>query len=142
MDQRTRERLPVLPGLVSWVEAELARTAEMLTAAERTEPGGLFTTAGQTLRRPVMRTGTTGRVWAEHPDSGQGRDLSFDEHRGFWTWAMVEVLRHTGIRIEELTELSHHSLIQYRLPDTGQLIPLLQISPSKTDAERAARHRA
>ena len=49
---------------------------------------------------------------------------------------MVEVLRHTGIRIEELTELSHHSLIQYRLPATGELIPLLQITPSKTDQER------
>ncbi len=49
---------------------------------------------------------------------------------------MVEVLRHSGIRIEELTELSHHSLIQYRLPATGELIPLLQITPSKTDAER------
>ena len=49
---------------------------------------------------------------------------------------MVEVLRHTGIRIEELTELSHHSLIQYRLPATGELIPLLQITPSKTDDER------
>jgi hypothetical protein len=49
---------------------------------------------------------------------------------------MVEVLRHTGIRIEELTELAHHSLIQYRLPATGELIPLLQINPSKTDAER------
>ena len=49
---------------------------------------------------------------------------------------MIEVLRHTGIRIEELTELSHHSLIQYRLPATGELIPLLQITPSKTDAER------
>jgi hypothetical protein len=49
---------------------------------------------------------------------------------------MVEVLRHTGIRIEELTELSHHSLIQYRLPSTGELIPLLQITPSKTDQER------
>ena len=49
---------------------------------------------------------------------------------------MVAVLRHTGVRIEELTELAHHSLIQYRLPDTGQLIPLLQITPSKTDAER------
>ena len=49
---------------------------------------------------------------------------------------MVEVLRHTGIRIEELTELSHHSLIQYRLPATGELIPLLQVTPSKTDAER------
>ena len=83
-----------------------------------------------------MRTETTGRVWAEHPDSGRRCDLSFEEHRGFWTWAMVEVLRHTGVRIEELTELSHHSLIQYRLPGTGQLIPLLQITPSKTDAER------
>ena len=49
---------------------------------------------------------------------------------------MVEVLRHTGIRIEELTELSHHSLIQYRLPATGELVPLLQIAPSKTDEER------
>jgi hypothetical protein len=45
-------------------------------------------------------------------------------------------MRHTGIRIEELTELSHHSLIQYRLPATGELIPLLQITPSKTDTER------
>jgi hypothetical protein len=48
----------------------------------------------------------------------------------------VEVLRHTGVRIEELTELSHHSLIQYTLPATGELIPLLQIAPSKTDTER------
>ena len=136
MDQRTRERLPVLPALTAWVEAERNRTAELLTAARRTEPGALFTTAGLTLRRPVMKTETTGRVWAEDPDSGRRRDLTFEEHRGFWTWAMVEVLRHTGIRIEELTELSHHSLIQYRLPTTGELIPLLQITPSKTDTER------
>ena len=53
MDQRTRERLPVLPALVSWVETERARTAELLAAAERTQPGELFTTAGQTLRRTV-----------------------------------------------------------------------------------------
>ena len=39
MDQRTRERLPVLPALVSWVETERARTAELLAAAERTQPG-------------------------------------------------------------------------------------------------------
>ena len=136
MDQRTRERLPVLPALVPFVEAERPRTAELLAAAEHIEPGELFTAAGETLRRPVMRTKTTGRIWAEDPDSGRRRDLSFEEHRGFWTWAMVEVLRHTGLRIEELTELSHHSLIQYRLPDSGELIPLLQIAPSKTDHER------
>lgn len=29
---------------------------------------------------------------------------------------MVEVLRHAGVRIEELTELSHQSQIQYRPP--------------------------
>ena len=136
MDTRTRERLPVLPTLVAWLAAERARTAELLAAAERTRPGELFTAAGTTLRRAVLKTQTTGRVWAEDTDSGTRRDLSFEEHRGFWTWAMVEVLRHTGIRIEELTELSHHALIQYRLPTSGELIPLLQIVPSKTDAER------
>jgi integrase len=137
MDQRTRERLPVLPALVSWVEAERARTAELLAAAAATAPGELFSTGtGHRLRRTVMKTQTTGRVRAEDAQTGQRRDVTFEEHRGFWTWAMVEVLRHTGIRIEELTELSHHSLIQYRLPGTGELIPLLQIAPSKTDAER------
>src|SRR6476660_5081773 len=136
MDTRTRERLPVLPTLIAWVAAERARTAELHAAAERTRPGEVFTAARTTLRRAVLKTQTTGRVWAEHPDTGLRRDLSFEEHRGFWAWAVVEVLRHTGIRIEELTELSHHSLIQYRLPSTGELIPLLQIVPSKTDAER------
>jgi site-specific recombinase XerD len=137
MDQRTRERMPVLPALISWVEVERARTADLLTATQAAAPGDLFTTsAGDTLRRTVMSTENTGRIWAEDPDTGQRRDVTFEEHRGFWTWAMVEVLRHTGVRIEELTELSHHSLIQYRLPHTGELIPLLQIAPSKTDAER------
>ncbi len=136
MDARTRERMPVLPTLVAWVTAERARTAELLAAAEQTRPGEVFTAAGVTLRRSVLKTETTGRLWAEDPDTGRRRDLSFEEHRGFWTWAVVEVLRHTGIRIEELTELSHHSLIQYRLPTTAELIPLLQIVPSKTDAER------
>jgi hypothetical protein len=83
-----------------------------------------------------MKTKTTGRTWAEDRGTGKRRDLTFEEHRGFWAWATVEVLRSTGIRIEELTELSHHSLIQYRLPGTGELIPLLQITPSKTDEER------
>ena len=48
----------------------------------------------------------------------------------------MEVLRHTGVRIEEMLEISHHSITQYRLPTTGELIPLLQIAPSKTDEER------
>jgi hypothetical protein len=136
MDQRTRDRLPVLPALAAWVDAERKATAGRLQAAQDTAAGALFTTGGQTLRRSAMKTQTTGRTWAEDPRTGKRRDLTFEEHRGFWVWAAVEVLRFTGIRIEELTELSHHSLIQYRLPGTGELIPLLQITPSKTDEER------
>jgi len=136
MDARTRERLPVLPTLTAWVNDERTKTAALLHAAQAATPGSLFTVGGLTLRRSIMKTATSGRVWAEGPEGGKRRDLSFEEHRGFWTWAMVEVLRHTGIRIEELSELSHHSLIQYRLPGTGELIPLLQITPSKTDQER------
>ena len=136
MDQRTRERLPVLPALAAWADDQRTAAALRLQAAAGTAAGAPFSAGGQTLLRPVMKTETTGRIWAEDPATGKRRDLTFEEHRGFWCWAMVEVLRHTGIRIEELTELSHHSLIQYRLPGTGELIPLLQITPSKTDAER------
>jgi len=41
-----------------------------------------------------------------------------------------------GVRIEELTELSHHSFVAYKLPSTGEIVPMLQVAPSKTDSER------
>jgi hypothetical protein len=136
MDQRTRERIPVLPALLAKVDADRQAAAERLRAAEGTAPGQLFTAAGQTLRRPTRTHASAGRTWAQDPGGGKHRDLTLEEHKAFWTWAAVQVLRHTGIRIEELTELSHHSFIQYKLPASGELIPLLQIAPSKTDTER------
>ena len=136
MDQRTRERLPVLPVLVRSAEDGRHAAAAQLAACAAAAPGETFTAGGRELRRAVMSKGTTARTWAEDPGDGRRRDLTLQEHRAFWAWAAIEVLRHTGIRIEELTELSHHSLVQYRLPSTGELIPLLQIAPSKTDAER------
>ena len=68
--------------------------------------------------------------------TGKRRNLSYEEDEAFWAFAVIEVLRQTGIRAEELLELSHHSIVQYRLPATGEVVPLLQIAPSKTDAER------
>jgi integrase-like protein len=68
--------------------------------------------------------------------AGRRRDLRHEEEYAFWAWAAANVLRLTGVRIEELMEITHHSLIQYRLPTTGEIVPLLQIAPSKTDAER------
>ncbi|MEU0503798.1 tyrosine-type recombinase/integrase [Nocardia sp. NPDC005998] len=51
------------------------------------------------------------------------------------TWASFETLRLSGIRIEELVELTQLSIRQYRRPD-GEVIPLLVIAPSKSDRER------
>jgi len=136
MDQRTRERMPALGVLVAHVQAAASAAAERLTAAESCAPGEVFTAAGQTLRRAVTRHASVGKIWAEDPATGRRRDLSLEEHQAFWTWAAVEILRHTGVRIEELAELSHHSFIEYQLPEAGELIPLLHIAPSKTDTER------
>jgi integrase len=136
MDQRTRERLPVLPALLTHVQNERITTAARLAAALAAALGDTFTDAGRSWRRVATENASAARVWAEDPDTGARRDLSGEEDRAFWTWAAVETLRHTGIRIEELTELSHHSLVQYTLPTSRELIPLLQIAPSKTDTER------
>jgi len=135
MDQRTRDRLPVLPVLVEAVDRERQAAAGRLAAARTAQPGETFTVNGVALRLARLVRHSP-RVRAEEPDTGRRRDLIREEDNAFWAWAAVEVLRATGIRVEELTELSHHSLVQYRTPTTGELIPLLQIPPSKTDEER------
>jgi len=136
MDARTRDRLPVVPVLVRAAAQWRDDARSVLAAARSAEPGQQFTAAGQILTRSVRPHGDPGNIWAHDPAAGKQRFLNLEEDHAFWAWAIIEVLRLTGIRVEELTELSHHSLVQYRLPDTGQLIPLLQITPSKTDAER------
>ncbi|MGI8814196.1 MAG: tyrosine-type recombinase/integrase, partial [Pseudonocardia sp.] len=44
--------------------------------------------------------------------------------------------RGEGVRLEELLELTHLALVSYRLPDTDELVPLLQILPLESDQER------
>jgi hypothetical protein len=136
MDARTRERLPVLPVMVRTVDQRRRDAAALLETARNTPPGQSFTAAGQTLTRCTTTRSAATKIWAEAPTGGHRRDLGREEEHAFWTFAAVEVLRATGVRIEELTELSHHSMIQYRLPTSGEIVPLLQIVPSKTDAER------
>ncbi|MFE7396372.1 tyrosine-type recombinase/integrase [Streptomyces sp. NPDC057557] len=64
------------------------------------------------------------------------RDFTHEEDVAFWARAIVEVLRHTGIRIEELLELTHHSFVAYTLPTSGEVVPMLQTALMKTDRER------
>jgi Phage integrase family len=138
MDQRTRERLPVLPVLVRTANERRLAAARRLRAAADTPPGALIPDTNGGLRRAVMATTkTNGRsIWAEDTVTGRRRNLTYEEDEAFWAFAAIEVLRLTGVRGEELLELAHHSITEYRLPATGELVPLLQIAPSKTDTER------
>jgi integrase len=133
MDQRTRARLPVLPTLVRTAETERRATHERLQAVLAAAPGEVVQVHGTTL---VRRPAQAGRVYATDLAIGARRDLTYEEERAFWAWATVEVLRHTGIRVEEMVELTHHSFVAYTLPGTGEVVPMLQITPSKTDSER------
>jgi hypothetical protein len=137
MDARTRERLPTLPILAHSLDQRRKKALALLEAARRAQSGQRFTAEGVALTRSrVDPRARADRIWVNDSATGKRRDLTREEDHAFWSWAIVEVLRSTGIRVEELTELSHYSLVQYRLPDTGELVPLLQIAPSKTDAER------
>jgi hypothetical protein len=134
MDQRTRTLAPVLPALVRQIRADLDVARQRLHAAMQVGNGEELTAGGQTWRRHDAVSGS-GRVFAAGPDR-QRLDLAGDEDRAFWTWASVEVLRYTGVRIEEMLELTHHSFCAYTLPTTGEVVPMLQVAPSKTDSER------
>jgi integrase len=136
MDQRTRERLPVLPVLVRAANDRRLAAAARLQAAQQAQPGALLPDTSGALRRAVAPTATGRHAWAEEVATGKRRNLTYEEDEAFWAFAVIEVLRLTGIRAEELLELSHHSIIQYRLPSTGEVVPLLQVAPSKTDTER------
>ena len=134
MDQRTRTQLPLLPALLRAVEQHRADAEERVNTATAASAGGRFTAAGQQFQR--CRPGESGRVFAIDLATAKRRDLTHEESAAFWSWATVEVLRHTGIRIEEMLELTHHSFVAYTLPTTGEVVPMLQVAPSKTDAER------
>jgi hypothetical protein len=133
---------PGLPWLLattspSRVAEEMGRTRDPagIAALKKLREGGTIgrATFAPAVERVALIMAAKGGLVA---DITPGDCLTREEDNAFWAWAAVEVLRHTGIRLEELTELSHHSLVQYRLPSTGELVPLLSVAPSKTDAER------
>lgn len=136
-DERTRERLPVLPTLVRLADQALKDAQGRLQVLRAAPAGSYFTVLDLTYRKAASTRGTdpTGTSFATDY-TGRRRNLANEERLAFWTWAVIEFLRHTGVRIEEMLETSHHSIVQFRLPTSGDVVPLLQIAPSKTDEER------
>ena len=137
LQERTRSLAPVVPQLVDSVTAHLARCERLLAAANEVDFGEPFEVDGEQWHRNAPGRNPTQRAlstFAIDP-SGSRVSLSQAEDLAFWTWATVEVLRHSGIRSEEMLELSHLSIRPFRKP-SGEILPLLQIAPSKTDTER------
>jgi hypothetical protein len=136
--QRTRELSPVLPQLVARAEAQRRDANALLAAATCAEPGEVFESGGVRMRRlPPSRDGRPGVIFGLPDEPHVSRvNITLLEDYAFWAWASIEVLRHTAMRIREMLELTHRSFVAYTLPGTDEVIPLLQVAPSKTDRER------
>lgn len=130
--QRTRDLTNLLPRFVKGAEDQLAEATTLLQRTREVGPGGKVVVDGET--------------WTVHQASPQSllilqngrraRRIEREESRKFWTWASLETLRHSGIRIEEMLELTHLSFQRYVMKPTGETVPLVHIKPSKTDRER------
>lgn len=108
----------------------------MRTAAAHPWPGGRRRWRYRRISRREDRTKTRFQyrpemVLIEDMVTAEQFDVTRDEDEAFWAWAIIETLRHTGVRLEELLEITHLALVSYQLPDTGEIVPLLQIIPSK-----------
>jgi hypothetical protein len=62
--------------------------------------------AVSTHRRAGSRWRPTALFLSPVDEPGPRFDAECEENNTFWTWASIEVLRHTGARIEELLELT------------------------------------
>ncbi|MFI8886597.1 site-specific integrase [Streptomyces sp. NPDC053813] len=139
---RVRTLQPLLAVLVEHVDADLVSARKLLTRVKEVQPGEEFTCDGRRYRRPWTRHDQQHTLWdGEAPlrchdaETGEAVNAGLREDEAFWTWAIVHVLRLTGVRIEELMELTHLSIRQYQRPN-GELIGLLVVAPSKNDRER------
>jgi integrase len=143
MHQRIRERLPHLSVLVESADTYRTAQAHLLALAKPTPIGQIFHHDGVTylrvnyksyLKDPSRQKTTI--VLIENLTTGERIDVAETEDDALWTWGIIETLRHTGVRVEELLEITQLALVSYRLPDTGEVVPLLQIVPSKSNEER------
>ncbi len=141
---RIRRMQPLLARFVAHVQERRDAAAHLLAAASACRPGETFECGGATFRRQRHRiSATEQRAGATEPVTVRRVDEPGEtwlncrlvEDRAFWAWAATEILRLTGLRCEELIELTHVSIRRHRMVDDREVL-LLQIAPSKQDRER------
>ena len=140
--ERTRIRQPLLPLLVDYVWKNHGHLAKLLATGAGARPDEVVAVGSRVYRRVFTHNDRRrqqlhgeANVRLRDEESGEVVNVTMAEETAFWEWAIVEALRHTGVRIEELLELSQLSIRQYQRPN-GEVIALLVIAPSKMDRER------
>lgn len=149
MQDRTRKLTPLLPQFMESATRLRESSSRLLEAASNASHDETFEIDGIRYVRhdPKLRECVTERslVWVRLADSSDAPSsppgpgyisATRIENDGFWGWAIANVLKETGVRIEELLELTQLSLRHYVAPTSNTVVPLLHIVPSKTDAER------
>ena len=113
MHQRVRDRLPHLPTLIDAAERHRADQASLLAAATATPAEQTFEHDRRGFRRVIPKSykaanyrGQIPPVQVEDLATGEQIDLTRSEDEAFFAWAIVETLRHTGVRVEESTEIT------------------------------------
>lgn len=138
LHQKVRTISPQMPKLLKSVDDQRRWWAALLTAAQPVEHGQTFTFDEVEYEKRSLSA--NGRKFARDRlldcRDNSSIDVTVEEGKAFWRWAIVNTLYYTGIRCEELLELTATAITRYRLPGTGEHVPVLQIAPSKTDKER------
>lgn len=140
---RIRLMQPLLAQFVARVRSRRDETTRLLDAALGCAEGDGFELDGARYERvrnrlnEEKRVGTLVPVIVGRLDEPAAPKINcrIKEDRAFWAWAVTEVLRLTGLRCEELTELTHLSIRDHMTAE-GQRVLLLQVAPSKQDRER------
>ncbi|HVB46455.1 MAG TPA: site-specific integrase [Streptosporangiaceae bacterium] len=142
MHERTRVRAVSITSLADAAERRYHQARVLYDTAHGLPCGGGATIAGTAYVRVDAASHPLAhpRLATITPDGAvsPGRfDVVQDEEDAFWGLAIVEVLRHTGIRIEEMLELTQLDVHEYdhRDPAVGKVL-LLHVNPSKLDQER------
>lgn len=135
MQARTRTLAPHLPALAAHAEQRHRAAVQLRDLVVATPVGEQFKFSGDTYVRHATRRGASSTSYVTKLGQTKRVDTDWQVTTTLLTWSIVDVLRLTGVRVEELLELTHLSIRQYRKPD-GTVLPLLQIAPSKTDEER------
>lgn len=134
-----RTHLPHLDGLVTAAADLQDRTDNILNAARETAPGGTFTVDGVAYHRAKSRphTGDGVAILSIRRDDASPMswyDIEDTAYRNAQAHALTVLLRDTGLRIEEVAELTVENL---NVTTSGDLlIPTLDVNPSKMDRAR------